>query len=161
MTSPAVDTPVSKEKSASAKEGAKETRQDAESRSPKKRARDLKEDITEIEPEPAAFRDPKPKALKPESSRSRPAAAASLSDVNRPPAMDKPENPDSLKLISGVGPKIEATLNDLGIYTLGQIARWTEAEREWVDGYLRFNGRIDRDNWIRQAKALADGGREE
>jgi len=88
-------------------------------------------------------------------------AAPALEDKNRPQAVKKPKNPDDLKLISGVGPKIEKTLNGLGIYTFAQIANWKKAEREWVDAYLKFSGRIERDDWVKQAKALAKGGRDE
>ncbi|MBC2884938.1 NADH-quinone oxidoreductase subunit E [Ochrobactrum sp. CM-21-5] len=84
-----------------------------------------------------------------------------LDDKNRPAAMERPEAADDLKLISGVGPKIEATLHELGIFTFRQVASWKKAEREWVDGYLSFHGRIDREDWVKQAKALAKGGVEE
>lgn len=87
--------------------------------------------------------------------------APSLDDGNRPAAIEKPENPDNLQLISGVGPKLEAVLNGLGIHTYAQIAAWNKAEREWVDGYLKFKGRIERDDWVRQAEALAKGGEAE
>jgi NADH-quinone oxidoreductase subunit E len=63
--------------------------------------------------------------------------------------------PDDLKQISGVGPKIEGILHSLGFFHFDQIAAWKKKEREWVDGYLRFKGRIDRDEWIKQARALA------
>ncbi|TWF56642.1 NADH-quinone oxidoreductase subunit E [Neorhizobium alkalisoli] len=85
----------------------------------------------------------------------------SLEDKNRPKGIDKPETPDNLELISGVGPKIAGILNELGIHTYAQIAGWKKAEREWVDGYLNFKGRIDRDDWVKQAKALAKGGEAE
>ncbi|MBI1338687.1 NADH-quinone oxidoreductase subunit NuoE [bacterium] len=62
---------------------------------------------------------------------------------------------DDLKLIAGIGPKIEATLNSLGVFHFDQIAAWTRANVEWVDGYLSFKGRIDREDWIAQAKQLA------
>jgi len=84
-----------------------------------------------------------------------------LDDKNRPVAMGRPEVVDDLKLISGVGPKIEATLHELGIFTYKQVAAWKKAEREWVDGYLSFHGRIEREDWVKQAKALAKGGVEE
>ena len=42
-------------------------------------------------------------------------AKPSLDDRNRPAAMEKPAQPDDLKMISGVGPKIEGILNDLGL----------------------------------------------
>ncbi|ABC90407.1 NADH-ubiquinone oxidoreductase chain E protein [Rhizobium etli CFN 42] len=89
------------------------------------------------------------------------AAKPSLTDKNRPSGIEKPAAPDDLKMISGVGPKIEATLNEIGIFTFAQVASWKKAEREWVDGYLNFRGRIERDDWVKQAKALAKGGEAE
>ncbi|WP_296424933.1 NADH-quinone oxidoreductase subunit NuoE [Yoonia sp.] len=62
---------------------------------------------------------------------------------------------DDLKLISGVGPKLEGVLNELGFWHFDQIAKWTEAEVVWVDSRLKFKGRIMRDNWMAQAAALA------
>ncbi|WP_377288313.1 NADH-quinone oxidoreductase subunit NuoE [Rhizobium sp. SG2393] len=85
----------------------------------------------------------------------------SLDDAARPAGIERPATVDDLQLISGVGPKIEQTLHDLGIFTYAQIAKWTKAESEWVDGYLNFKGRIERDDWIRQADALATGGEAE
>ena len=85
----------------------------------------------------------------------------SLDDPNRPKGVDKPATPDNLQLISGVGPKIEGILHGLGIYTYAQVAGWQQNERNWVDAYLNFKGRIDRDDWVRQARALADGGEAE
>ncbi|HHV69530.1 NADH-quinone oxidoreductase subunit E [Brucella intermedia] len=84
-----------------------------------------------------------------------------LDDKNRPQPMERPEVVDDLKLISGVGPKIEQTLHELGIFTFKQVAAWKKAERDWVDGYLSFHGRIEREDWMKQAKALAKGGVEE
>ncbi|CAN7152360.1 NADH-quinone oxidoreductase subunit E [Pararhizobium sp. LjRoot255] len=89
------------------------------------------------------------------------AAKLSLQDKNRPAGIEKPATLDDLKLISGVGPKIEATLHELGIFTYTQVAGWKKAEREWIDGYLNFKGRIERDDWVKQAKALAKGGEAE
>ena len=103
--------------------------------------------------EPAyAFKAPEAKA--PAAKPAKP----SLEDKNRPAGIDRPAAVDDLKLISGVGPKIEGVLHTLGIFTFAQVASWKKAEREWVDGYLSFPGRIDRDDWVKQAKALAKGG---
>lgn len=85
-------------------------------------------------------------------------AKPSLEDKNRPAGIKKPAKVDDLKLISGVGPKIEKVLHELGIFTFAQVAGWKKAERDWVDGYLSFSGRIERDDWVKQAKALAKGG---
>lgn len=62
---------------------------------------------------------------------------------------------DDLKQISGVGPVLEAKLNELGVYHFWQIARWTPAEVAWVDDAISFKGRITRDDWITQASKLA------
>jgi len=80
---------------------------------------------------------------------------------NAPPRVRKPAKPDDLKMISGVGPKIEGILHGLGVYKFEQVAKWKKAERDWVDDHLKFKGRIDRDDWVKQAKALAKGGAEE
>lgn len=69
--------------------------------------------------------------------------------------------PDNLKLLKGVGPKLEGTLNELGFFHFDQIANWTEAQVAWVDSRLKFKGRIERDGWIEQAKILAAGGETE
>ena len=68
---------------------------------------------------------------------------------------------DDLKLLKGVGPKLEKTLNELGFFHFDQIAHWTDAEIAWVDTRLKFKGRIERDGWIKQAKTLAAGGETE
>ncbi|WP_187971659.1 NADH-quinone oxidoreductase subunit E [Aquibium microcysteis] len=89
------------------------------------------------------------------------ASAPSLDDPDRPAAVERPATPDDLQMISGIGPRIESTLHSIGVFTFAQIAVWTAEERAWVDGYLRFRGRIDRENWVAQAKALAEGGEDE
>ncbi|MEX3315788.1 hypothetical protein [Sulfitobacter sp. PS-8MA] len=76
----------------------------------------------------------------------------------KPALLDAPraEGADDLKRIGGIGPKMEQTLNDLGIYHFDQLAALNEREIAWVDSRLRFKGRIARDNWVGQAKTLAD-----
>ncbi len=64
---------------------------------------------------------------------------------------------DDLKLLKGVGPKLEQTLNELGFYHFDQIAAWTPDQVAWVDARLKFKGRIERDGWIEQAGKLAAG----
>jgi predicted flap endonuclease-1-like 5' DNA nuclease len=73
---------------------------------------------------------------------------------------DKPTEgkPDDLKLISGVGPKLEKTLNKTGVYYFKQIANWNKSNVKMVNDKLdAFPGRIERDEWVRQAKGLAKG----
>jgi predicted flap endonuclease-1-like 5' DNA nuclease len=68
---------------------------------------------------------------------------------------------DDLKLIKGVGKQNEARLHGLGIWHFDQVAAWNSKNIEWVGAYLAFPGRIDRENWVAQAKVLAKGGETE
>ncbi|WP_245972147.1 NADH:ubiquinone oxidoreductase [Rhodovulum iodosum] len=100
-------------------------------------------------PEPAPA--PAPEAAKPE--------AAEVG--KRPAALDAPRggSADDLKRIKGVGPKLEKLCNRLGFYHFDQIAKWTDEEVAWVDENLEgFKGRVSRDDWVAQAKLLAEGG---
>lgn len=63
--------------------------------------------------------------------------------------------PDNLKIIKGIGPQNERRLHALGIWHFEQIAAWTPENVEWVGSYLAFPGRIEREDWIEQARALA------
>ena len=63
--------------------------------------------------------------------------------------------PDDLKLIVGVGPKLEKVLNELGFWHFDQISTWGPAEIAWVDARIPFKGRIARDDWVSQSAALA------
>ena len=75
-----------------------------------------------------------------------------------PPLLDAPGTPDDLKLIVGVGPVIERMLYQMGIATYRQIARWSERDIDEFDARLReFPGRIRRDGWVTQARALHVG----
>ena len=67
--------------------------------------------------------------------------------------------PDRLTRIKGVGPVNEKKLNGLGIWHFDQVASWKKAEVEWVGSYLAFPGRIEREEWVKQAKALAKSGK--
>lgn len=65
---------------------------------------------------------------------------------------------DDLTRIKGLGPKLAATLSDLGIVRFDQIAAWREADIDRIDAQLgRFQGRIRRDSWVEQAALLAAG----
>jgi NADH-quinone oxidoreductase subunit E len=70
--------------------------------------------------------------------------------------------PDDLKLIWGVGPKMEKLLHSMGFYHFDQVAGWSDENLRWVDRRLEgFKGRARRDDWIGQAKKLASGWRPE
>ncbi|PRY74983.1 large subunit ribosomal protein L21 [Yoonia maritima] len=62
---------------------------------------------------------------------------------------------DDLTKISGVGPVIVKKLHALGVTTFAQIAAWTPEEVADMDEKLSFKGRIDRDEWLKQAAEFA------
>ncbi|MFT6674641.1 MAG: NADH-quinone oxidoreductase subunit E [Sulfitobacter sp.] len=65
---------------------------------------------------------------------------------------------DDLKMIKGVGPKLETLLNSMGYFHYDQIAKWDAEAVAWVDENLEgFKGRVSRDNWVDQAMKLAAG----
>ncbi len=93
-------------------------------------------------------------------------APATQSDVKAESPGKKPETmaqprtagADDLKLIKGVGPKLEQLLNSMGFFHFDQIAKWGHDELAWVDENLEgFKGRASRDNWVDQAGRLAQG----
>lgn len=86
-----------------------------------------------------------------------PAKPTSKAAEPKPAALAAPRGgqADNLKQIKGIGPKIEASLNAMGIFHIDQIARWTRANADWVDGQLAFKGRIRRERWVEQAIELS------
>ena len=90
-------------------------------------------------------------------------AAKPANNGTQPKGLPAPRggSPDPLQRISGVGPKIETRLHELGIFHFDQIAAWSEVQEQWVDSYLKFKGRIGRDEWVNQAKLLAQGKQDE
>ena len=97
-----------------------------------------------------------PKAA-PKAAAAKPApkaATAPVTDENG--GIKKPLGKiDDLKLIKGVGAVLEQRLNDAGIYHFWQIAKLRKAQMDSLEGILRFPGRMTRDNWKAQARALA------
>jgi predicted flap endonuclease-1-like 5' DNA nuclease len=86
---------------------------------------------------------------------------AGYGEGTKPDVMAKsPAKLDDLKLIWGVGPKLEQKLHSLGIYSFSQIAKWNHENIVWVENQLgEFADRIERDEWVSQAKKLATGWR--
>jgi len=65
------------------------------------------------------------------------------------------QTPDDLKRISGVGPKMEQKLHELGIFTFEQVSRMTDREYDLLDSITgEFPGRAKRDDWAGQAEKL-------
>lgn len=63
--------------------------------------------------------------------------------------------PDDLLKIKGIGPVNQRKLNDHGIFHFDQIGAWKKADIKAAEAYLAFDGRIAREDWMTQAKALA------
>ena len=124
---------------------------------PKKRGSNLGRDLSK------GLVDDEPFAAKP-SRVTEPAeerlAEGSLKDHPKPQVIytDGPTDgpKDDLKVIKGIGPVFEKELNGHGVYYYRQIAIWKKADIEMVENLIgKFPGRIKRDGWVKQAKALA------
>jgi small subunit ribosomal protein S2 len=62
--------------------------------------------------------------------------------------------PDDLAKLQGVGPQIVKKLNEAGVFHYWQVAAMTPEDVAKLDGELKFNGRIERDGWVNQARSL-------
>ncbi|MFN3663928.1 NADH:ubiquinone oxidoreductase [Yoonia sp.] len=114
------------------------------------------------EPEPAPEPAPEPIAEPTSVATPDPVAVtpATPSASGKPPVLPAPRagGADNLKLLRGLGPKMEQTLNGHGIYHFDQIAAWTPAEQAWIDENVEgVKGRATRDGWVAQAKTLIAG----
>jgi predicted flap endonuclease-1-like 5' DNA nuclease len=74
----------------------------------------------------------------------------------RPPGLSAPRagGRDDLKLIYGIGPRIERGLNELGVFHYDQIAAWDRRTVVWVENQFSLRGKIGRERWVQQARAL-------
>ena len=104
----------------------------------------------------------KPENIRPAAVKKAKLSVVASTEPKAPVAkapVSRAKKADDLKLISGIGPKLEQVLNAKGIRTFAAIAAWSEAEVAGIDAELGFDGRIARDDWKGQAKALAAKGR--
>jgi predicted flap endonuclease-1-like 5' DNA nuclease len=109
-----------------------------------------------------AIRENKAKAGQTEPVRSDVAGLRSVrSQALRGELPASGDRVDDLKRIRGIGVLIEKRLNALGITSYEQVANWTKADIDSVSSQLDFRGRIERENWIEQARILASGGQTE
>jgi NADH-quinone oxidoreductase subunit E len=108
---------------------------------------------------------PKTAATAPKAVAPKP-EVPKVAEIPAPVAAAKPKalkaarggKADDLKIIVGIGPKLEILCHKLGFYHFDQIAAWTASEIAWVDENLEgFKGRVTRDDWVGQAKTLAAG----
>jgi large subunit ribosomal protein L21 len=108
---------------------------------------------------------PSKKAAAPKAEKKAEAAPAPKKEKAAPAAEAAPlatglaegVSIDDISLIGGIGPKFQKGLKDLGVTTLAQIAGWTEADVERIEGELNAKGRVAREEWIEQAKELMAG----
>lgn len=95
-------------------------------------------------------------------SASTPAADARLVGEARPATADASDDRDDLGRILGIGPVLTEWLNDNGVTRFSQIAAWSDQDvLEWGERLGRNGGRIERDDWVGQARILAAGGETE
>jgi len=104
-------------------------------------------------------------AAKPDSGQAAPPSEAPQSPVPRPAAEDTAQPAtaagtapaaDDLTRINGIGPVISAKLADIGVTSLAQVAAWSSEQVAQVDEQLAFKGRIEREEWVQQAKKLSN-----
>ena len=93
-----------------------------------------------------------------EMAIAEPAPVVEAAPVEAPVADAAPAGEgDELTRISGVGPVLNGKLAELGYTSLSQIAALTPEQTADIDDKLNFKGRIDREDWIGQAKGMIGG----
>jgi len=92
-----------------------------------------------------------------EKAPPRKANASKAAARSKPDGLAAARNgaPDDLSKIKGVGPKSREKLHALGVFHYDQIAAWTPEEARWIGEALGIPGRVERNEWIAQAKSLA------
>lgn len=104
------------------------------------------------------FGGPRPAGSGVEPDQSQTPVAAKTPDLGDPAlgllAGPIDGQPDDLKKIKGIGPKLESVLHDNGVYHFSQIAAWNAKSIAMMNTRLSFKGRIEREKWVSQAKAL-------
>lgn len=112
------------------------------------------EPVVEEAPAP---KEEAPKAEEAEEEWSEEQKAERLSALMGTIGEASADDKDDLKKVSGIGPVYEKRLNELGIYTWEQLSKLDAAGIETVENITGFTGRVERDDWIGQAKALFEG----
>jgi predicted flap endonuclease-1-like 5' DNA nuclease len=112
--------------------------------------------------ENAAGPPPKPdlgslRSLRGQDRAEEPGPEAALAAATQNKIVRMPAGND-LKRIRGIGVLIEKKLNSMGVASYEQIANWTAQDIDRVSQQLDFKGRIERENWVEQARILASGG---
>ncbi len=97
------------------------------------------------------------KTAKAAPKKAEPKADAKTEKKAAAPKAKATKGGDDLSEISGVGPVMVKKLHAEGITTYAQIAAWSASDITQMDEKLDFKGRIERDDWVAQAKKLAKG----
>lgn len=108
-----------------------------------------------VAPTPAPAK-PAAKKAAPRKMAAKAPAAKAEGVSNRLPA-PRGGKADNLTRIKGIGTVNEKKLNEHGIFHFDQIGAWKKADVEAVEAYLAFDGRISREEWVKQAKLLDRG----
>ena len=106
---------------------------------------------------PASNKGAAPKAAAKAAVAAKPAAAPKAAAAPKVAKAAASAGADDLKKLSGVGPALEKKLNEAGVTSLAQIAAWGADDIAAFDEKLNFKGRIEREGWVDQAKALIAG----
>lgn len=111
------------------------------------------------DPVPAPAPEPQPEPAPEPEAKPAPVAEPAPAPAPEPtPAPASTAEADDLRKIKGVGPKLVTMLGEQGVTTFAQIAAWSDQDVARIDATLgRFAGRIERDQWVEQAKLLASG----
>jgi NADH-quinone oxidoreductase subunit E len=110
-------------------------------------------DAKQAQPEAVARGKAAPVVAKKTEPAEKPAKAAPARKATRA----RTAKADDLKVISGVGPKLEQVLNGMGVTRYADIAAWSASDVARIEAELGLDGRIARDGWVEQAKGLAKG----
>ncbi|MER9346622.1 ATP-binding cassette domain-containing protein [Mesorhizobium sp. M0227] len=116
---------------------------------------------------PAAKAKPAPKAASKAATGTAAKSTASAKPTAKAPAKageisnrlaaPRGGKADNLTRIKGIGTVNEKKLNDHGIFHFDQIGAWKKADVEAAEAYLAFDGRIAREEWVKQARLLGQG----
>ncbi|MCW7544372.1 hypothetical protein N7I30_11235 [Aurantimonas litoralis] len=85
------------------------------------------------------------------------APAGGTADASVTDTGEGAQAPDDLTQIKGIGPTVERLLFEQGIFRFDQIAALGESEIAAIEAAIGFSGRIGREAWVEQARALSQG----
>src|SRR5690606_31266267 len=98
--------------------------------------------------------------------RGQAAAGVDIGEAEAPPVEELPAEfkgieaprgePDDLKRINGITPKLEQRLNDLGVFHYWQLADLDPATLRSLDRQLKLKGQVEQEDWVGQARKLVE-----